>query len=58
MMVLATLFGAVFTTSGLVVSYGPNLPAGATIIVIAGAVYLFATVFRGWINRFLRNSPL
>jgi len=54
MMVLATLFGAVFTTSGLVASYGPNLPAGATIIVIAGGVYLFATIFRGWINRLKR----
>jgi zinc transport system permease protein len=33
-----------FTTGGLALSYEPNLPAGATIIVLAGATYLiFAT---------------
>ncbi len=47
MMVLASLLGAVFTTSGLVISYGPDLPAGATIIVVAGAAYLLTTALRG-----------
>jgi zinc transport system permease protein len=47
MMVLASLLGAVFTTSGLIVSYEPNLPAGATIIVVAGVAYLLATAVRG-----------
>jgi zinc transport system permease protein len=47
MMVLASLFGAVFTTSGLIVSFYPNLPAGATIIIIAGLAYLLATASRG-----------
>jgi len=46
MMLLASLLGAVFTTSGLVVSYGPNLPAGATIIVIAGVAYFLASVLK------------
>jgi zinc transport system permease protein len=46
MMLLASLLGAVFTTSGLVVSYGPNLPAGATIIVIAGIAYLLAFLLK------------
>jgi len=46
MMVLASLMGAVFTTTGLVVSYQPNLPAGATIIVIAGIAYLLATILK------------
>ena len=52
MMILASLLGAVFTSSGLIVSYGPNLPAGATIIVIAGLVYLLATVLKGLAFRF------
>ncbi len=40
MMLLATLFSILFTAAGLGLSYGPNLPAGATTIVVAGAVYL------------------
>lgn len=40
MMVLSTVFTMVFTTGGLVLSYGPNLPTGATTIVLAGVVYL------------------
>jgi len=42
MMVLSTLLTVFFTATGLALSYGPNLPAGATIIVIAGAAYLFS----------------
>ena len=52
MMILASLLGAVFTTSGLIVSYQPNLPAGATIILIAGVAYLLATVLNGLALRF------
>lgn len=40
MMLLAAILSACFTTAGLALSYKPNLPAGATIIVLAGAVYL------------------
>jgi zinc transport system permease protein len=40
MMVLSTLFTVVFTTAGLVLSYGPDLPAGATTIVVAGLAYI------------------
>jgi len=40
MMVLSALFTILFTTAGLALSYGPDLPAGATTIVLAGAVYL------------------
>lgn len=52
MMILASLLGAVFTTSGLIVSYQPDLPAGATIILIAGLAYLLATVLNGLALRF------
>lgn len=40
MMVLAALLSMLFTTGGLAASYGPNLPAGAVTITIAGIVYL------------------
>jgi len=40
MMALSTLLTVFFTTAGLAVSYGPDLPAGATTIIIAGIVYL------------------
>ena len=52
MMILASILGAVFTTSGLIVSYGLDLPAGATIIVIAGIVYLLVTSLKGLAARF------
>jgi len=41
-MALATLLGMVFTSAGLALSYGPDLPAGATVIVVAGAAYLLS----------------
>ena len=52
MMFIASLLGAVFTTSGLIVSYQPNLPAGATIILVAGLAYLLATALKGLALRF------
>ena len=44
MMAAAIVVSVVFTTGGLAVSYGPDLPAGATIIVLAGATYLLVAV--------------
>lgn len=44
MMALSALFTVLFTTAGLAFSYGPNLPAGATTIVLAGGVYLAVLV--------------
>ncbi len=38
----AVVLSAVFTSLGLGLSYGPDLPAGACIIVLAGAAYLAA----------------
>jgi zinc transport system permease protein len=51
MMVVGTLLSALFTTSGLAISYKPNLPAGATIIVLAGAVYLLTAGGRMLVRR-------
>jgi zinc transport system permease protein len=56
MMVLATVLSAVLTTAGLAVSYSPNLPAGATIIVLAGATYLATTLLAGPIAALRRKD--
>jgi len=40
MMLLAALFSGLLTSGGLALSYGPDLPAGATTIMLAGASYL------------------
>lgn len=56
MMILASILGAVCTTSGLIISYQPDLPAGATIIVIAGLAYLLATAIKGLALRLHRHK--
>jgi len=43
MMILAALLSALFTTGGLAVSYAPDLPPGATTILLAGAVYVIVS---------------
>ncbi len=43
MMGLAVAIGMLLTTAGLALSYGPDLPAGATIILVAGAAYLLSS---------------
>lgn len=45
-MILAILLGTFFTGSGLIVSYNPDLPAGATIILIAGVCYILSFVIQ------------
>jgi zinc transport system permease protein len=45
-MALATVLGMLFTAGGLMVSYTPDLPAGATIILIAGLSYVVASLWR------------
>ncbi len=51
MMIISTLLCAIFTTSGLALSYGPDYPAGATTIIIAGAAYLAATTLTSVLSR-------
>ncbi|MGA9032656.1 MAG: metal ABC transporter permease [Sulfuricaulis sp.] len=41
-MALAIVLGMAFTCGGLALSYAPDLPAGATIILLAGVTYLFS----------------
>jgi zinc transport system permease protein len=49
MMVIATLLGGLFTSLGLGLSYGPDLPAGPTMILLAGGVYVLSAL----LSRFL-----
>jgi zinc transport system permease protein len=51
-MVVAIVLGAIFTSAGLAISYQPDLPAGATIILLAGTAYLLSTFIRSF---FLKN---
>jgi zinc transport system permease protein len=46
MMILASILGMIFTTVGLWLSYSFNLSSGATIILVAGAVYLVSGAVR------------
>ena len=50
MMALSAIFTALLTSLGLFISYGPDLPAGATTIALAGAVYLLVV----GVSRFIR----
>lgn len=43
-MILAAVFSILFTFFGLAISYSINFPAGATIILIAGAGYLITAI--------------
>lgn len=45
MMFIATILCIGLTTAGLALSYSPDLPAGATTIILAGVVYLASLVF-------------
>jgi zinc transport system permease protein len=51
MMVLSSLLGALFTTTGLWLSYFFNLTSGATIILVAGAVYVLSLALKPWLQR-------
>jgi zinc transport system permease protein len=45
MMLIATLLGITVSISGIALSYEPDLPAGPTIILLAGAIYVCSAVF-------------
>ncbi|SKA79646.1 zinc transport system permease protein [Thiothrix eikelboomii] len=45
MMLIATVLGSSFTVGGLALSYSPNLPAGPTIILLAGSAYVLSAIF-------------
>ena len=47
MMGIATLLGAVLTSAGLALSYGPDLPPGPTMILLAGALFVLSALASG-----------
>jgi len=51
MMLLGAVLSALFTTGGLAISYGPDLPAGATIVVLAAGVYLLSDAASALVRR-------
>jgi len=44
MMILASVLGMIFTSTGLFISYEPDLPAGATIILVSGMAYFLSSI--------------
>ncbi len=44
LMLVSVGLSMLLTTTGLAISYGPNLPAGATTILLAGTVYVFVLI--------------
>jgi zinc transport system permease protein len=56
-MLLAVILGGVFTTGGLALSYGPDLPAGATMILLAGVAYLASTLLHRALQRRRTRAP-
>ena len=54
MVVLSIGLSILYTTGGLALSYGPNLPAGATIILFAGGIYLLVSAAQILLRRVRR----
>ncbi len=46
-MLAAVVLGALFTTGGLALSYGPDLATGPVIILLAGGTYLLTAAIQG-----------
>jgi zinc transport system permease protein len=54
MMAGATVLSALFSVAGLATSWAADLPAGATVVVLAGGVFLAAAGVRGTTRAFRR----
>jgi len=55
-MVLAILLSMTLTTVGLAISYGPDLPSGATIIVLSAGLYLTVLPIKALVIRTHRTA--
>ena len=55
MMLLSVMFSAVITTTGLTLSYEPDLPSGSTIIILAGVFYIMSIITQGMIRKLRKN---
>lgn len=56
MMVISAGLCALLTSGGLGISYGLDLPPGATIILLAGALYLVTVIGAGVCKKWLRGA--
>jgi len=45
----------VITTTGLIISYEPDLPSGSTIIILAGVFYILSIITQGMIRKLRKN---
>lgn len=54
-MVLAGVLGAAFNVTGLALSYAPDLPAGASIVLVAAVAYIAVAAGRGGWRRYRRR---
>jgi zinc transport system permease protein len=58
MMLLATVLGSLISLFGLALSYGPDLPAGPTIILLAGAVYVISALSTRAVARYRTRASV
>jgi len=56
MMWTAVALNCVITFAGLAISYGPDLPTGATMVVVAGAVYVAGALVGGAQRRLRKGA--
>ena len=56
MMLIATLLGSAVSISGIALSFSPDLPAGPTIILLAGAIYVLSAVYLQLRQRLKSNN--
>ncbi len=52
MMLGATLLSMLFISGGLALSYGPDLPSGSTIVMLAGTTYLLTIAGKAVLSKF------
>lgn len=56
-MILAAALSMAFSVGGLALSYGPHLPAGATIVLLAGSAYI-VVVGASWVRARVNRARL
>ena len=54
MMLVAVILGIVFTVSGIAVSYGPDMPSGATIIILTSVFFMISILHKRYKNKISR----
>lgn len=55
LMLLSTLLAALFSTGGLALAWSLDLPAGALVVVLSGAIFLASQARRAWLASSARS---